>query len=136
MALRTDPRNGGSPPLSRHQQWHLAALQSRDLLHEAANGQGEFLAWVRAELDRRGISQRALARQAGISHSVLSRLLSGESQDMTLQTAAALTRALGERMTVEATHEIRSRRVACSPATPERLPRLPSNGQHPTDGPD
>ena len=74
------------------------------------------MAWVRAVLDHRRISQRALARQAGINHSILSRVLSGDSHEMSLHTAVAITRALGGHLAYGEAHEVPARCAACSPA--------------------
>jgi hypothetical protein len=53
-----------------------------------------FASWVRDGLDRTGLSQRCLARAAGIDHSKISRLLSGVQQTTRLDVANRLFGAL------------------------------------------
>jgi transcriptional regulator with XRE-family HTH domain len=45
--------------------------------------------------DEKGISQQELARQCGVTQATISRLESGELQDMQTSTARRLARALG-----------------------------------------
>jgi len=53
-----------------------------------------FASWVRDGLDRTGLSQRRLARMAGVDHSCVSRILSGERQGHRLDVANRLFGAL------------------------------------------
>jgi transcriptional regulator with XRE-family HTH domain len=54
-----------------------------------------FADWLSRELRARGMSQRQLARQAGVEHSTISRLIrSGRTPS--LSTATKLARVLGE----------------------------------------
>ena len=80
-------------------------------------GQGEFVAWVRAELERRSISQRLVARKAGIDHASLSRLMVDDGRELRLSTAIALARALGGRLAIRETH-------TCPATNPMNLRRV------------
>jgi transcriptional regulator with XRE-family HTH domain len=53
----------------------------------------DFAAWLHERMEERGISQRMLALSAGVSHTSVSRLLSGD-RTPTLPTAIALLRVL------------------------------------------
>jgi DNA-binding XRE family transcriptional regulator len=53
----------------------------------------DFAAWLQERMEERGISQRMLALRAGVSHSSVSRLLSGD-RSPSLPTAIALLRVL------------------------------------------
>jgi len=53
----------------------------------------DFAAWLQERMEQRGISQRMLALRAGVSHSSVSRLLSGD-RSPSLPTALALLRVL------------------------------------------
>jgi transcriptional regulator with XRE-family HTH domain len=53
----------------------------------------DFAAWLQERMEDRGISQRMLALRAGVSHSSVSRLLSGD-RSPSLPTAIALLRVL------------------------------------------
>ncbi|HEY7526532.1 MAG TPA: helix-turn-helix transcriptional regulator [Candidatus Limnocylindria bacterium] len=53
----------------------------------------DFAAWLQERMGERGISQRMLALRAGVSHSSVSRLLSGD-RSPSLPTAIALLRVL------------------------------------------
>jgi DNA-binding XRE family transcriptional regulator len=53
----------------------------------------DFAAWLQERMEERGISQRMLAMRAGVSHSSVSRLLSGD-RSPSLPTAIALLRVL------------------------------------------
>ena len=58
--------------------------------------QGDFCGWLRDEMQQRGISQRTLAMRTGVSHSTISRLLSGD-RTPSLDTAVAIIRVLAPR---------------------------------------
>ncbi len=53
----------------------------------------DFAAWLEERMEQRGMSQRMLALRAGVSHSSVSRLLSGD-RSPSLPTALALLRVL------------------------------------------
>jgi transcriptional regulator with XRE-family HTH domain len=53
----------------------------------------DFAAWLQESMKQRGMSQRMLALRAGVSHSSVSRLLSGD-RSPSLPTALALLRVL------------------------------------------
>ena len=53
----------------------------------------DFAAWLEESMKQRGMSQRMLALRAGVSHSSVSRLLSGD-RSPSLPTALALLRVL------------------------------------------
>jgi transcriptional regulator with XRE-family HTH domain len=53
----------------------------------------DFASWLQERMEERGISQRMLAMRAGVSHSSVSRLLSGD-RSPSLPTAIALLRVL------------------------------------------
>ena len=53
----------------------------------------DFAAWLQESMTQRGMSQRMLALRAGVSHSSVSRLLSGD-RSPSLPTALALLRVL------------------------------------------
>ena len=53
----------------------------------------DFAAWLQERMELRGMSQRMLALRAGVSHSSVSRLLSGD-RSPSLPTALALLRVL------------------------------------------
>ena len=86
--------------------------------NEVPMGQAEFVAWVRSEMDRRGISQRVVAKRAGINHSGLSRLLRGGGGTMRFATAVALAHALGGRLAVDRSHETSGRCASCGHREP------------------
>jgi transcriptional regulator with XRE-family HTH domain len=53
----------------------------------------ELRAWISQEVDRRGWSYRELARRSGVSHTLVSRMLSGDmppSADFCIKVAQAL----------------------------------------------
>ena len=85
----------------------------RDANHPVPMGDSDFVAWVRSEMERRGISQRVVARRAGINHSGLSRLLRGGGGTMRYATAVALARALGGRLAVDGSHTVAGRCATC-----------------------
>jgi transcriptional regulator with XRE-family HTH domain len=55
--------------------------------------EGDFGGWVRDAMARRGISQRVLAMRTGVSHSTISRLVTGD-RTPSLSTALAIIRVL------------------------------------------
>jgi gp16 family phage-associated protein len=59
----------------------------------ASDGE-EFSAWLNRRLAARGISQRQLARRAGVDHSTISRILNG-SREPRRGTARRLEAAIG-----------------------------------------
>ena len=91
---------------------------------DSQDGVGDFVAWVRSEIDRRGISQRMLAHQAGINNSMVSRLLSRE-YSIQLATAAALARALGGQLAVHEVHPMTSRCPECGHVHSRHRVRIP-----------
>ena len=91
----------------------LAMDLRREATHEVPMGHSDFVAWVRSEMERRGISQRVVAKRAGINHSGLSRLLRGGGGTMRFATAVALARALGGRLAVDGAHELKGRCATC-----------------------
>lgn len=57
---------------------------------------GDFNGWLRDAMAERGLSQRALAMRTGISHSTISRLITGD-RIPSLSTAIAIVKVLGPR---------------------------------------
>ena len=53
----------------------------------------DFAVWLQERMEQRGMSQRMLALRAGVSHSSVSRLLTGD-RSPSLPTALALLRVL------------------------------------------
>lgn len=54
---------------------------------------GDVAGWLRAEMERRRITQRALGYRSGLNHSTISRLLRGD-REPTLATVIAVVRVL------------------------------------------
>lgn len=65
----------------------------KELVVPAQVADGDFGGWVREAMARRGISQRVLAMRTGISHSTISRLVTG-NRTPSLPTAVAIIRVL------------------------------------------
>ena len=89
-----DPRAAASSDNGRNGESRAAAATAEANGAELASSIGKFVAWRREEL---GLSQRELAKRAGISHTVVSRLESGQQvpSPKTLERLAEAFRELG-----------------------------------------
>ena len=61
---------------------------------EDEDGNRQFVAWVRDVMAARRLTQRQVAKRAGIDHSTLSRLLAGRRLRLSYDTARRLYRVL------------------------------------------
>ena len=124
MRERIEPQSGASRYASRGGRGHQAPYRGElrrlrvsdhrpEVNGEVPLGHSDFVAWVRSEMERRGISQRVVAKRAGINHSGLSRLLRGGGGTMRFATAVALARALGGRLAVDGSHTTAGRCATC-----------------------
>jgi DNA-binding XRE family transcriptional regulator len=76
--------------------WRGDDVIGDDLFLPGRISAGDFNGWLRDAMAERRLSQRALAMRTGISHSTISRLITGD-RIPSLSTAIAIVRVLGPR---------------------------------------